>query len=289
MKTMVKSSGKTSIIFIILILVLLVSSTAIGFFLYNQENQMRKSLEAQLDESHQQQDKLQADLKDARKQLTLLQDKNKEADHKINSLMDEIELNEGLRNELKKENTSLKDTVESAKKEKDKIRLDLDDKAKKLQEIQDLLKVEQDKTKGLQAKIQDLEQVKQQADALQELKVQTKPSNQLAPDQQINSEAIYPVQKKNNKMELDKIVIGGQDGPKGRILVVDRETEFVICSFGANQGVKPGDVLSVYRGDKYLGDVKVSRVQDEMCAADFIPPFSSHEVRKNDIVVFKKA
>lgn len=252
---------------------------------------MRKGLEAQLEESHQQQEKLQADLKDARKQVVLLQDKNKEADNKINSLMDEIELNEGLRNELKKENTSLKDTVEAAKKEKDKVRSDLDETAKKFQETQELLKAEQDKTKDLQTKIQDLEQAKQQADTkVEEPKPQTVISSApVTSDEQIPSEPIHVSSQNQNKMELDKIVVGQQEGTKGRILSVDRETEFVICSLGSNQGVKSGDVLSVYRGDKYVGDVKVSRVQDEMCAADFIPPFSSHKVRKNDIVVFKQS
>jgi hypothetical protein len=43
--------------------------------------------------------------------------------------------------------------------------------------------------------------------------------------------------------------------------------------------------MSVYRGDEYLGDVRVSRVQEELSAADLIPPFSSRKVRKNDSVV----
>ena len=34
----------------------------------------------------------------------------------------------------------------------------------------------------------------------------------------------------------------------------------------------------------YLGDIKVTRLQDEMSAADLLPPFSSQTVRKNDQV-----
>lgn len=268
------SNGKTLTIFIVLVTVLLVSSTAIGFFMYQKENQMRKDLEAQLQEAAQQQKKLSDDLKDARSQLALLEDKNREADKKINNLMDEMELNDGLRSELKKENGSLKDSLEAAKKEKDAIRVDLDASAKKLQETQELLKAEQDKTKDLLNKVNDLEQAKKDAEA----KVQA--SGQLMP-------GLNPPQ---NKMELDKIVVGQNTNSNlGRILSVDKESEFIICNLGSKQGFKTGDVLSVYRGDQYLGDVKISRAQDEMSAADFIPPLTSRNVHKNDTVVLKRS
>ena len=69
---------------------------------------------------------------------------------------------------------------------------------------------------------------------------------------------------------------------------VDKENDFLIFNLGEKDGVSQGVVMSVYRGSDYLGDVRVSRVQLEMAAADFIPPFSSQKVRKNDQVVLKK-
>jgi uncharacterized protein (DUF3084 family) len=273
---MQNKGGKTLTIFIVLVTILLVSSTAIGFFMYQKESQMRKDLEIQLEEAGKQQKKLSDDLKDAKNQLTLLQDKNREADKKINNLMDEMELNEGLRNELKKENGSLKDYLEAAKKEKDSVRTDMDNAAKKLQETQELLKAEQEKTKDLLAKVNVLVDEKKQAEA----KVAAASSNnQLMPG----------VDAPKNKMELDKIVVGQDSGNKGRVLTVDKDSDFVICSIGIKQGFKAGDILSVYRGDKYLGDVKISRVQEEMSAADFISPLSSRQVHKNDIVVLKQS
>ena len=254
------NSGKTLTIFIILVTILLVSSTAIGFFMYQKENQMRKDLEAQLQESVQAQNKLSEQLKEAKNQLTILEDKNKEADNKINNLMDEAELNEGLRNELKKENASLKDSIEAAKKEKDSIRTDLDMAAKKLQENQELLKAEQDKTKNLLAKVDELK----------------------------NAQIISNTSA-SNKMELDKIVVAEDKENKGRILSIDKESEFIVCALGVNQGVKSGDILAVYRGDHYLGDVRITRAQEEMSAADFIPPLTSRKVRNNDTVVLKRS
>jgi hypothetical protein len=263
--------GKTLTIFVVLITILLVSSTAIGFFMYQKESQMRKDFEGQLQDSIQQQKKVVDDLKDARNQLALLQDKNKEADKKINNLMDEMELNDGLHSALKKENGSLKESLELVKKEKDSIRAELDAAAKKLLENQEMLKAEQLKTQDLLAKVKEIE----------EAKVSQEVSNIPSVDKETGVST--------NKMELGKIVVADADNNKGRVLSVDKEAEFIICSLGINQGMKTGDVLSVYRGDRYLGDVKISRAQDQMSAADFVPPLSSHKVHKNDIVVLKQS
>lgn len=273
---MQNKKGKTITIFIGLITVLLVSSTAIGFFMYQKESQMRKDLEAQLQASQQQGEKLANDLKETKKQMTLLEDKNKEADTKINNLMDEIELNKGVGTALKKENGTLKDSLAAAKKEKDAIRADLDMAAKKLQESQALLTSEQEKTRDLLTKVDQYEdQIRQQEAKAQEIDAQS-----------IIREVNVP---SGNKMELGRIIIGQQEDGKGRIISIDKDSDFVICNLGVNQGVRSGDMLSVYRGDKYLGDLKVSRAQEDMSAADFVPPLSSHKTRKNDIVVPKRS
>jgi len=75
--------------------------------------------------------------------------------------------------------------------------------------------------------------------------------------------------------------------PEGRVLSVDTETEFVIVNLGKKHGVTIGRVMSVYRGDQYLGDVKVTRIQPEMAAADLILPLTAKMVRKNDQVLVK--
>jgi len=97
----------------------------------------------------------------------------------------------------------------------------------------------------------------------------------------------YDQRPPEKQIVLDKIVVNSQDGTKGGILSVDTDAAFVIFNLGAKQGIKPDDVLSVYREGKYLGDIKATRVQDEMSAADIIPPLSSKGISKNDTVVLK--
>ncbi|MBI3315079.1 MAG: hypothetical protein HYZ86_03995 [Candidatus Omnitrophica bacterium] len=286
------NSGKTLTVFVILIIIVLVSSTSIGFFLYHKESDMRRSAESELDEGRATETKLQTQLKEAQKRLTVLEDKNKEADDKINNLMDEAELNKGLHNALKTENASLKEALEAAKKEKEKITADLQDTDKKYQEAVGLLKAQQDKMQALTKRVAELEDAKQKSDAkIAAMKADLMPYNDRPPDQQIAGEVVPPAggtpHADKNKIELDKIVVNPNDGARGKILSVDKDAEFVVCSLGLKQGIKTEDVLSVYRGEEYLGDVKVSRVQQDMCAADIVPPFSSRKVRKNDIVVFR--
>ncbi len=96
----------------------------------------------------------------------------------------------------------------------------------------------------------------------------------------MNAAEVCRLQSGKDKVELDKIVVNPQNGTKGHILSVDTDAEFVVFNLGLKQGVKPDDVLSVYRGDEYLGDIKATRVQDEMSAADIIPPLSSREIPK---------
>jgi hypothetical protein len=270
---MLNKAGKTLSIFIVLTYILLISSTSIGFYLYRLEQRLHKSTEAELGVSRADGLKLQAQLKDVQGQLALAQDKNKEADQKINSLLDEQDLNEGLRNALKKENAVLKEQMVNIDKSKQKIKADLDDSVVKLSQYQGLLKVAQDKSKELEARLEGLLQTnKGNETKIKELQADMKAYDQRPPEKQI---------------ALDKIVVNSQDGTKGGILSVDTDAEFVIFNLGLKQGVKPDDVLSVYREGKYLGDIKATRVQDEMSAADIIPPLSSSEIRKNDTVILK--
>ncbi len=83
---------------------------------------------------------------------------------------------------------------------------------------------------------------------------------------------------------LEEAVSALDETLEGRILSVDTETEFVIVSLGKMDGVKVGAVLSIFRGDDYVGDIRVTRLQPEMSAADLIPPFSIRSIKKNDQV-----
>ncbi len=68
---MFNKAGKTLTIFVVLIIILLVSSTSIGFYLYHLEERLHKNVETELDTSRANEHKLQAQLKDIQGQLAL--------------------------------------------------------------------------------------------------------------------------------------------------------------------------------------------------------------------------
>ena len=60
----------------------------------------------------------------------------------------------------------------------------------------------------------------------------------------------------------------GQDNISGKILAVNRDNNFVIVDLGQNSGIKTGDKLQVYRGDKNIGAIEVIQVRKDISACD---------------------
>ncbi|MBF0486069.1 MAG: hypothetical protein HQL16_06115 [Candidatus Omnitrophica bacterium] len=282
-----KNSGKTAFIFLILIIVVLLCGVSISLYLLSKETQNRKDTEISLEDLRVKAAKVEATLKDAQKQIDVLEGKNKDADDKINNLLDELSVEKGLREEVKSENKKLKDTLETEAKSKidmrEKLSKDLEDAQAKLKDYETQQTGHKAEVDALQKKLSDLD------DKNKDLEKQLKDITEGIAARQTRTEIIpVPGQSKEEKVELDRIVITPDSAKEGKVLNVDTETEFLIFDLGSKNGMKQGDVMSVYRGKTYLGDVKVSRVQEEMSAADFIPPFSSRKVRKNDQVVPKR-
>jgi len=321
-----RSSGKVLAIILVIVSILLLSSTILFGYIWQKEVDTRVMTENMLRKSEANEQLLEADLKLANKQNFLLEEKHKEADEQINNLLDEVELEKGIREEMKQEITSLKNQVESEAGNKTIMNSALQMAEQKVTELEVKLKSELSRyeeaiqTKvSLEAKTIELEEEIKQLSSLSPMReapsIATKTQTQAqSPPQDLNVELEPIVVVPEHIMkELPQVDIPGEkefvqvkdmlpplvdnkaiakkiqekvDSP-GRILSVDVETEFVIVNLGGKDGVRRGQVLSVFRGPDYLGDIKVTRVQPEMSAADFIPPFSSRRVRKNDKVVLR--
>ncbi|MCA9400557.1 MAG: hypothetical protein KC713_02950 [Candidatus Omnitrophica bacterium] len=291
------SSGKVLTIFLVIIATLLISLTAISIFFFQKEIERRKMVEAVLERTRANETELEADLKQARKEIFLLEEKNKEADERINDLSDELELETSLREEMKIENLNLKDQIDQLASERNKIeaqyktqiesaKTDMESLQQKINqantkyaELEKRNKEFEEQNAILMSKVEELEQ------SVRESKlVQIIPANKESPDLTLD-QAKANIQK---EVELEEIVVVPTDIPEGRLLSIDQETEFVIINLGQKDGLQLGQIFSVVRGEEYLGDIKITRLQPEMAAADLIPPFSSRAARKNDKVVVKQ-
>lgn len=275
-----KKSGRVVTVFLIIVVILLITGTAMALFFQQLEMRQRVSLEKRLDEIQVEKEVLQTQLINFEKQVFLLEDKNKEADERINSLLDELDLEKGLREEMRGETVTLRENLEkeiSLKKEiSDQLVKAKADYEKRVKEMEDKLRQEVVRSTELEVEMQKLKE-------LDSLKANSDSASNETGDASSDNVAtdISP------SIDLDQIVVLPEDNSQGRVLSVDVETEFVIINLGRKNGIEEGQFLSIYRGSDYLGDVKVTRVQKEMSAADLIPPFSSKLVRHNDQVVIK--
>ena len=247
-------AGKTTTIFLVVISVLLLSLTAISIFFFKKENELRKLAESKLAQAKALEVKLDQDLKEAKKQVFLFEEKNKEADDKINGLMDELELQKGVRDQMKSENDSLKEALTKETKDKEALNKELAALQEKAASLEENFKSEEKLRVDLESKVKDMEQQTSQQPGV----------------------------------ELEKIVVTPGEIPQGKIIDVNMDNNFVIFNLGQEYGIKQDMLMSIFRKDNYLGDVKVSRVQEGMSVADFIPPLTSKQVKKDDRIVLKK-
>ena len=280
------NSGKTLTIFLVVIAVLLLCLTGISVFFFVKEIDLRKSAEYNLEQLRIVEVSLRADLKEADKQIKLLEEKNKEANGRVEDLIEEKALEQELKEELKREARQLKEKLEKEGKAKEDVRkeltAELDSAQERVAQIEKELDSTRTRNKELETIRQELET--QVGDLKTQIDTLTKKLTISAGDADVPADGAAL----QEGVDLDPIVINTADDNRGVIISVDKEADFIIVSLGDKHGIKKGALLSVYRGEKYLGDVEVSRVLPEMSAADFVPPLRSEKVRKDDQVVVKE-
>lgn len=260
MKSISNNHGKTITIFLFVLSILLLSIMAITVFFFQKEREMRKINEMKLTQAMVDLEKTQNDLLDAKKQAMLSEEKTKQADQQIDALMNDVEVEKGLKEEIKKEKTSLQQKLDEAIKAKETLVTELSTHQQKIADLEEKLK-EQEKI------CQETEKSLSANDFIET----PLPSSSLDPAT-VSPAVVIPI---------DQI-------PEGQVLSINQSNNFIVLNRGSQQGITTGLVMSLYHGDKYLGDVQVSRVQTDMSVADILPPLTSKKIRMNDKVVVKK-
>jgi predicted RNase H-like nuclease (RuvC/YqgF family) len=275
------NSGKALTFILIVFVVLLVSLLGIAGFHLLKEIDKSQAAENTVVQLRAVEAKLNEDLKIAQEQIVLLEGKKKDAETTIEDLQRDVDFEKGAKEELKKQNQVFQDNLEKEVQAKEDIRSRLTQDLQAAQDKYNSIKSELDKAL---ARNKELENAK--------LAVAVQMEN--APSMLVEQGAMSEVNANANAnanasgIDLEKIIVNPAPKGRGKIISVDSDTDFVIVSLGEKDGVVKGSLLSVFRGNDYLGDIKVSRVLAEMSAADFVPPFKSQSVKKDDQVVPKK-
>lgn len=273
---MSNNSGKALTIFLVLIAVILISLTAISVFLLIKQVQLRESAEYHLAQIKTSESALRVEFDEVKKQKEILEQKTQEAESKIESLLEELDLAEGVRDEVKKENRELKDSLEALTKTNKEIDAKLTEKEQEVEmrvgELQEQLNVALERNKTLEEKRHDLER------EYETLKAKLS---------DYGAAASGEVEGDEGNVNLEKIVVSSEGLDQGNVVSVDQEAEFVIVNLGERHGIIVDSELSIYDGEKYLGDIIVTKVLPEMAAADFISPLTSRDVSEGNLVKIK--
>jgi len=262
-------SGKTFTVFIVVFFLLLLSLTAIVTFFLVKEREIRETVEQKLVVSEDSLKKMESQYKTAQDEIVVLKNKLKEQDDKISGLLDDLELEKGVREEIKKENATLKTKVDSMTLERKTFQdevINLQEKNKSLQDEMSSAKDSRDQTavklQEAEAKLKELEAKLSSATAV----------------------------------NLDPIVVNPQDADTtqtpqnsvGQILKLNEENNFAIIDIGSSSGMTENTIVEFFRGEELLGEGKVTRVQNIMSVADLMPPLLANKLRVGDRVTIKK-
>lgn len=87
-------------------------------------------------------------------------------------------------------------------------------------------------------------------------------------------------------VELEKIIISSLLEAEGRVLAVDRQNDLVVINLGSMNNLKNGDKLSIYRGDSFIANAELVKVQNRISAAMVLPETGGKDmqVEVNDTV-----
>jgi myosin heavy subunit len=283
---------------IALIAVSLVLAAAV-FYALQQEKSKNLALQAELADVKTAQKISESKLDESKKAISGLELKLREAQAKVDNLTSELEQERTARQEASSQAEQLK--VELAQREK--TRVELENKLTQAQgerkKQQDLLAQLENKKLNLEAQIKDLESQLEQTKT-KDVELGTivvapegEASSVIISPATASSAAVSPATSAKPEKTSSSIKASMNSNQvaassfEGMVLVVNKDYNFVVLNMGSKDGVRIGDVFSIYHSNKYIGDVKVDKVHDSMAAAGFLSVDLKDKVSEGDKVSAK--
>jgi cell shape-determining protein MreC len=130
--------------------------------------------------------------------------------------------------------------------------------------------------KGLELKIKDLEEKSQ---GVELGKIVVSP-------EAVKTDNVKGKKKAGEVKENKEVAVVAR-GIEGKVLVVNKEYNFAVINLGSKDGVELGQIYTIYRGNSYIGEVKVEKLHDSMAAAGFILEDTKDRVKEGDKVIRK--
>lgn len=267
--------GKARIHTVILIFLMLTSLALAGviFNFLQQERSVNAKLQEDLNVVRKEYDITLTKLEESKRTVSSLEIKLKDYQAQINTLNGDLE----------QEKSAKLDALA----EVEQLKTDLDKQKGVKRELEDKLAQAQNNLEKMQAQLTDLESKRTDLETkIKDLEAQAK-------------------EVQNKDVELGKIVVNPESegslpsvnaqeqrapeatGLEGKVLVVNKEYNFVVINLGNSDGINTDDIFSVYHNHNYIGDIKVEKVHDSMSAAGFVSIETKDKISEGDRVVQK--
>lgn len=267
MPNKVKSS---TVIFVILILVSL-SFAGAGLYLLQKEKAKTSSLQEELANLRIKNNAAETTLKEYKKTIAQLEQKLTDAQASIDTLTNNLEQETKTKQQALDEVEKLKTDLEQQKGLRANLETKLDKAQKDAEKTQAQLKEIESKKAQLEAKVKHLETQASQAQGVELGTII------VAPEGGVSTQGVSGLPTAQPQGAL----------LEGKVLVVNKDYNFVVINLGSKDGVGVGDIFSLYHNEKQIGDVKVEKIHEAMSAADFISASTKDLVTEGDRVVQK--
>ncbi|MCP5462140.1 MAG: hypothetical protein H7A34_03010 [bacterium] len=152
----------------------------------------------------------------------------------------------------------------------------LESAQKKTSEIEEKFKNIDDAKKQLQVRLDELEN-SLQAKETELLQAKQRESDLLTSVNELKTKVSELSDYRNQNFNSGR----KSEAP---IEVVNREMKFIVFGIGQNDGLTEGEILKVYRSNKYLGTVQVDEVFQNMAAATVNDEVLSRNISEGDVV-----
>jgi len=274
--------GNLTIVLLIVLIAIALSFAGGGFYLYQKERTRNTALQEELDDIKTRQKISEKKLEESQNTISTLGLKLEDAKTQISNLNTELQQEKVTKQEALTKIEQLKTDLEQQKQ----LRTDLEKKfnqaQKDVDKIQTQLKELNAKKTELEIKIEDLE-AQSQAQGVELGKII------------VGSEATKAAEVKTAAPKLPAFKLAQEvpvktavaSGVEGKVLVVNKDYDFVVINLGSKDAVQIGNVFSIYHSNSYLGDVKIEKVHDSMAAAGFMSSDIKGKVSEGDKVVRK--
>ncbi len=270
-------NNKASIITVVLVILMVFALFLAGrvFYLFQNERAKNSSLQLELDNLTAQYRKAESELEGAKKNISSLQLNLRDTQDRAEAINNELQQEKAAKQEALSQMEQLRIELEEEKKLESDLEAKLNQANEGFIKTQDQLKVLASQKAELETKIKELE-AKPQGVELGKIVVTPEPN----PSAEVKEQPGQPAQAKKEKG-------AGIAGQEGKVLVVNKDYDFIVINLGSKDGVGIGDMFSVYHNNKNLGEVKIEKVHDSMAAAGFISEDIKNKVNEGDKIIQK--